>query len=211
MLINGLWYQIDFLRTTNVPLFTLLWGEGGRRSPKGNNVAIFYRFSHGGFPEAHVYMIFVGAGIFWLRCQFCTSSMQSLQYYDSKKYYRNYVMKYKSWFQVIRWPKSWNCHWVGQYQTGLKTRHNSALLGQTREIWKRGKSNFVCSCEACFICVNPKKVTNSASTTALMIQFLTRQTSGDLGLFYVLWDEEGGGVCGVYHKQGDSSSKLSHV
>ena len=160
MLINGLWYQIDFLRTTNVPLFTLLWGEGGRRSPKGNNVAIFYRFSHGGFPEAHVYMIFVGAGIFWLRCQFCTSSMQSLQYYDSKKYYRNYVMKYKSWFQVIRWPKSWNCHCLGQYQTGLKTRHKSALLRRASNIWKSGKFHFVWSCEACVIYVSIQKKGN---------------------------------------------------
>ena len=38
-----------------------------------------------------------------------------------------------------------------------------------------------------------------------------RQTSGDLGLFTVLWDEGGGGVCAMYHMQGDTASKLNLI
>ena len=46
------------------------------------------------------------------------------------------------------------------------------------------------------------------SKLGVKVLFVCRQTTGDLGLYYTLWDEEGGGVCGVGYHYGITTSIL---
>ena len=48
----------------------------------------------------------------------------------------------------------------------------------------------------------------NGSKLGVKVLLVCRQTTGDLGLYYTLWDEEGGGVCGVGYNYGITTSNL---